>query len=196
MHLTSEALSDKLEKHAFQPGGSRDMQSLEWVAPRDDSGFVYALDGHYLMCLRVEKKLLPATVINQAAKARDIDEQQGFKPGRKQMKDIKEQVTDDLLPKSHTVYHDTRLWMDTRDKWLVIDTSTDSKSDEVLGMLAKCLEPFPVTPLYVEQSPAAAMTNWLITDEPPSSFSIDQDTELRSTAKAAQLFATSDKESR
>src|SRR5690606_28586969 len=109
------------------------------------------------------------------------EEQQGFKPGRKQMKDIKEQVTDELLPKAFSVYRDTRVWIDTQNKWLVIDAAAAAKSDEVLGMLAKAIDGLPISPLYVEQSPAAAMTNWLISDEPPTGFSIDQDTELKST---------------
>ncbi|NGM87870.1 recombination-associated protein RdgC [Parapusillimonas sp. SGNA-6] len=178
-------LEAALDKQAFQPNGGRDMQSLGWVAPRDDSGLVYALDGQYLMTLRADKKLLPSTVINQVAKAKaqDIEEQQGFKPGRKQMKEIKEQVTDELLPKAFSVYRDTRVWMDTRNHWLVIDAAASAKSDEVLGMLAKAIDSFPISPLYVEQSPAAAMTSWLISDEPPSGFSIDQDTELRSTSE-------------
>jgi recombination associated protein RdgC len=181
-----DTLEAALEKQAFQPNGSRDMQSLGWVPPRDDGGLVYALDGQYMMSLRADKKLLPSTVINQVAKAKaqDIEEQQGFKPGRKQMKEIKEQVTDELLPKAFSVYRDTRVWMDTRNHWLVIDAAASAKSDEVLGMLAKAVDSFPISPLYVEQSPAAAMTSWLISDEPPSGFSIDQDTELRSTSES------------
>src|SRR5690606_6607427 len=89
---------------------------------------------------------------------------------------------DELLPKAFSVYRDTRVWIDTRNHWLVIDAAAAAKSDEVLGMLAKSLEALPVSPLYVEQSPAAAMTNWLISDEAPATFSIDQDTELRSTS--------------
>ncbi|HWK70063.1 MAG TPA: recombination-associated protein RdgC [Burkholderiaceae bacterium] len=183
---TVDTLEAALEKQAFQPSGSRDMQSLGWVAPREDSGLVYALDGQYLLSLRADKKLLPTTVINQFAKARaqDIEEQQGFKPGRKQMKEIKEQVTDELLPKAFSVYRDTRVWIDTRNHWLVIDAAAAAKSDEVLGMLAKAMDSFPISPLYVEESPAAAMTNWLISDEPPANFSIDQDTELRSTSES------------
>ncbi len=179
-----ETLEDALAKEAFKPSGSRDMQSLGWTAPREDSGLVYALNGQYLLNLRADKKLLPTTVINQFAKAKaqDIEEQQGFKPGRKQMKEIKEQVTDELLPKAFSIYRDTRVWLDTRNHWLAIDAAAAAKSDEVLGLLAKSLETFPVTPLHVEQSPAAAMTNWLISDEAPAGFSIDQDTELRSTS--------------
>jgi len=182
---TVETLENALEKQAFRPGGSRDMQSLGWIPPREDSGLVYALDGQWLLTLRADKKLLPATVINQVAKAKaqDIEEQQGFKPGRKQMKDIKEQVTDELLPKAFSVYRDTRVWIDTRNHWLVVDAAAAAKSDEVLGMLAKAMDAFPIAPLYVEESPAAAMTNWLISDEAPAGFSIDQDTELRSTSE-------------
>ena len=181
-----DTLEAALEKQAFQPNGNRDMQSLGWIAPRPDSGLVYAQNGQYLITLRADKKLLPSTVINQVAKAKalDIEEQQGFKPGRKQMKDIKEQVTDELLPKAFSVYRDTRVWIDTKNHWLVIDAAAAAKSDEVLGMLAKAIDSFPISPLYVDQSPSAAMTGWLISDEAPSGFSIDQDTELRSTGES------------
>lgn len=181
---TADSLEAALEKHAFQPSSSRDMQSLGWIAPREDCGLVYAQNGQYLITLRADKKLLPTTVINQFAKARalDLEEQQGFKPGRKQMKEIKEQVTDELLPKAFSVYRDTRVWVDTHNHWLVIDAAAAAKSDEVLGLLAKSIDSLPVSPLHVEQSPASAMTNWLISDEPPSGFTVDQDTELRSTS--------------
>lgn len=181
---TPDTLESALAQQAFKPGGSSDMQSLGWIPPREDSGLVYALDGQYLITLRAEKKLLPTTVINQFAKAKaqEIEEQQGFKPGRRQMKEIKEQVTDELLPKAFSIYRDTRVWLDTRNHWLIIDAAASAKCDEVLGLLAKCLDSFPVSPLYVEASPAAAMTEWLISDEAPQSFSIDQDTELRSTS--------------
>lgn len=162
------------------------MQSLGWVPPREGGGLVHAVNGQLLLSLRAEKKLLPTTVINQVAraKAQDMEEQQGYKPGRKQMKEIKEQVTEELLPKAFSIYRDTRVWIDTRQHWLVIDAAAAAKSDEVLGMLAKAIEPFPVLQLHVETSPASAMTDWLISDEPPAGFSVDQDTELRSTSES------------
>ena len=182
-NLSAEALEDALGRLAFRPGSATDMTAFGWTPPRAESGLVHALDGQFLLNLRVEKKLLPTTVINQFARARasEIEEQQGYKPGRKQMKEIKEQVTDELLPKAFSIYRDTRVWIDTRNNWLVIDAGAAAKSDEVMGALAKVLDPFPVIPLYTELSPASAMTNWLISDEPPVNFSVDQDTELRST---------------
>ncbi len=177
----ASTLHDHLSKLAFRPGGATDMTAFGWVPPRPDVDLVYFNDGQYLITLRVEKKLLPTTVVNQFARARalEIEEQQGYKPGRKQMKEIKEQVIDELLPKAFSSYRDINAWIDTRSRWLAIDAAAAARSDEVMGALAKVLDPFPIMPLYTELSPAAAMTNWLITDEPPTNFSVDQDTELR-----------------
>ena len=182
---TADELEAALEKHAFRPGSSQEMQTLGWVPPHENSGLVYSLNGQILLSLRADKKLLPSTVINQVARAKaiDIEEQQGYKPGRKQMKEIKEQVTDELMPKAFSLYRDTRVWIDTKNHWLAIDAAASAKCDEVLGMLAKAIDPFPVVQLYVEQSPSSAMTNWLVDDEAPAGFTIDQDTELRSTSE-------------
>ncbi|QFY77784.1 recombination-associated protein RdgC [Alcaligenes faecalis] len=181
--LSAQQLADMLSKHQFAPGGSQEPLSLGWVPPREGGELVHEVNGQYLICMRAEKKLLPSAVVNQAAreKAREIEEQQGYKPGRKQMKEIKEQIIIDLMPRSHAVQRDTLVWIDTRNHWFVIDTAAVAKSDEVLGLLAKSVDPFPVQPLYTEWSPAGAMTSWLVDDDAPANFTIDQDTELRST---------------
>ncbi|MGS1115981.1 recombination-associated protein RdgC [Castellaniella sp. UC4442_H9] len=184
--LTAAALESALESMAFRSGGSQDFQVSGWTPPREDSGLAYAQNGQVLLSIHTEKKLLPATVINQAARARaiQIEEQQGYKPGRKQMKEIKEQMLMELLPRAFVIAHDTCLWIDTVNRWVAIDAASTARSDEVLGLLAKTLSPFPIVPLHVEMSPAAAMTLWLSDDEPPAGFSIDQDTELRSTGES------------
>lgn len=145
----------------------------------------HVVNGQILLSMRAEKKLLPATVINQVAKIRapEIEEQQGYKPGRKQMKEIQGRVADELLPRAFSVYRDTRVWIDPPNHWHVIDAAAFAKADEMIGILAKCIEPFPLENLYVAQSPASAMTGWLAQDEALAHFSIDQDTELRSSGE-------------
>jgi len=184
--LTGEQLEDSLARHAYQSGNNLEMQSLGWIPPREGGSLAYTLNHQILLCLRAEKKLLPATVVNQVAKARaqEIEEQQGYKPGRKQMKEIKERVTDELLPRAFSIYRDTRVWIDTVNHWLVIDAAASAKADEVIGLLAKTVDPLPLENLYVAQSPAAAMTGWLAADEPPANFTVDQDTELRASGES------------
>ena len=181
-----EALLQGLAAHAYRPGGALDNVNLGWIPAREGVELAHEVGGQYLLALRSEKKLLPATVINQEARARaqELEAQQGFKPGRRQLKEIKEQVTDELLPRAFSLYRDTRLWLDPKRHWLAVDAAAAAKADEVLGLLSKSIEPFPVLPLYVAQSPAAAMTGWLADDEAPSPFSIDQDTELRASGES------------
>lgn len=185
-NCTAEVLQSALEKQPFHPGSQQETVTMGWVEPREGGGLVHAQDGQFLIALRVQKKLLPSTVINQVARARarDIEEQQGYKPGRKQMKEIKEQMTMELLPRAFVIAHDTHVWIDTVNRWVAIDAAATARSDEVLGLLAKTLTPFPIVPLHVDMSPGAAMTLWLSEDEAPAGFTIDQDTELRSTGES------------
>ncbi len=181
-----EALNDALEGHAFVPAGQLQRQSIGWVPPREGADLAHAVSGKVLLTLRVEAKLLPGKAIAQAAAARslEIEEQQGYKPSKKQMKEIRDRIIDEKLPTALTQYDDIRLWIDPIERWLIIDTSTPSKADIVIGLLAKCVDPFPLENLYVAQSPASAMTGWLAEDEAPDNFTIDQDAELRASGES------------
>jgi recombination associated protein RdgC len=144
---------------------------------------VHTVNRQMLFQLGTEKKLLPATVINQVTKARavEIEEQQGFKPGRKQMRELKEQVADELLPRAFSIRSNTRAWIDPVNGWLVIDAASPAKADDVLKLLIKSVDQLPLESLHVTQSPVAAMTDWLAADEAPGGFTVDQDTELRAS---------------
>ncbi|MFJ7565768.1 recombination-associated protein RdgC [Herminiimonas sp. NPDC097707] len=183
--ITAEQLETDLAPHAFQPCSSLDMQSQGWVSPRENGALVYTLNKQIMLLLGTEKKLLPTTVINQVTKikAAEIEEQQGFKPGRKQMKELKEDVTDELLPRAFSIWRQTWVWIDPVNGWLVVDAGSPAKADEVIKLLIKSVDKLPLDTLHVVQSPVAAMTQWLLTDEAPSGFTVDQDTELRSTGE-------------
>lgn len=187
-----DELDEQLATLAFTPGNTSQPQTLGWTPVRENGRFAHAIGDQILISLRTEKKLLPSTVVNQVAKERaaDFEAQQGYKPGRKQMKELKERIYDELLPRAFSISRDTLIWIDRKNRWLVIDAAASAKADEALGLLAKTLSPFPAEPLYVEQSPSAAMTGWLADDEAPAGFTIDQDTELRAAGdgKAAVRY--------
>lgn len=194
VNLTSESLNLALAKLAFGPSTSMDLQNQGWASPRDNDLLVHTVNGQFLIMLGTEKKLLPASVINQfcKAKAAELEEQQGFKPGRKQMRDLKEQVTDELLPRAFSIRRDTWAWIDPVNGWLVVDAASPTKADELLKPLLKVVNDIKLYSLRVAQSPVAAMTSWLVADEAPAGFTIDQDTELRSAGedKAAVRYVS------
>jgi recombination associated protein RdgC len=188
---SAQQLEKLLEKERFLSAGAAAQQSLGWVPPvANDSRLAYSVNKQLICAHRAEKKLLPASVINQFVKVRaqELEDQQGFKPGRKQMKDLKLEVTESLIPRAFSLQRDTRVWIDPHHHWLAIDTASTSKAEEILSALGKALYPFPVEPIQVNISPAAAMTAWVVSGEAPANFSIDQDAELRASGEKAAVI--------
>ena len=180
--MTADELEAALASQAFLPCTSQQPTSQGWVPPTGDGRLVFSTNRQLLLKLRSEKKLLPSSVINQVAreKAAEIAEQQGFRCGRKQMKEIKEQVTDELLPRAFSLQSDTGVWIDTVNGWLAIDAASSARAEDAVKLLLKAADKFPLTTLHTQRSPVASMTDWLLSDEPPHGFTIDQDLELRS----------------
>jgi recombination associated protein RdgC len=183
LKLDIPALEEKLAKLTMQPCGNMDRETLGWVSPRGDDRLVHVLNQQVLIALGQEGKLLPSAVVNQFAeeKAAEIEERQGFKVGRKQLRELKEQVTDELLPRAFVRRRVTWAWIDPVNGWLVVDAAAPAKAEVVLEALSKSVDDLPVKRPHTERSPATAMTDWLLSGEAPAGFSIDRDLELRAT---------------
>jgi recombination associated protein RdgC len=188
--ITVGELCERLGTRAFQGCGSQDMQASGWVSPRDDGALAHAVNGQILLCLRTEERILPSAVVRRetSARAKEIEKSQGAKPGRKQLREIKDQVIQDLLPRAFLKERDTAVWLDRTHGWLVIEGGA-SRADDVLACLHQAVGDVPVTALRTTVSPGAAMRSWLENGEAPNGFSIDQDCELRSPEKATVRYA-------
>lgn len=181
-------LEAALKADAFTPAEDIAATATGWVQPReDDDRLALDVQGQYLLAFRIEKKLLPSSVINQTVKERAqvLEAEQGYAPGRKQLRDLKDAVTDQLLPRAFSIARDIRLWIDPSNHWLVIDAAAAAQSDEVLSALGRSLHPYPVEPLKLEHSPTALMTEWLLSGEAPSGFTIDDDSQWQATGEQA-----------
>lgn len=184
-NMPVQTLSDMLARFEFTPCGASEESSYGWTYPRPDGDLVYSANGQWLLNFRTEKKLLPAGVVNEVAKQRaaEIEEKQGFAPGRKAMKDIKERTRDELLPRAFTTMTDVKVWIDPVNGWLVIDTASTAKADEILKVMLKAIDRLPVNGFSVRTAPASAMTGWLVENKAPADFTIDQDAELSSVTE-------------
>ena len=183
--ITAEVLHEQLAKRPFHPCGSQDFESRGWVSPCDGGALVHAIGHNWMICLQTEAKILPPAVINKEADARAavIAEQQGFKLGRKGMKELREQVMDEFLPRAFTRVRKTYAWLNVQAGWLVIDAASQNKAEDVLEQIRHALDTFPVALLRTERSPMSAMADWLAASEAPEGFMLDQDFALQSISE-------------
>ena len=174
-------LEEQLASHALPGCGNMDMRSLGWVSPRDDERFLRALNRQVLLAFGQEEKLLPAAIVNQFAKDRaaDISTREGRPVGRKELRELKERITDELLPRAFVRRRITRAWLDPVHGWLVVDAAAKTKAEELLGHLIKSVDELPARLVKTQMSPGAAMTTWLSEGEAPAGFTLDRDLELR-----------------
>jgi len=179
-------LAKELSAHPLVRCGSQDMVSRGWVYPRYDGEFVHAVNRCWLLALGVEQKLLPASVVREATQERatKIEAEQGRKVGRKELRDLRDHVTQELMPRAFTRRRTTWCWIDPAHGWLVLDAGSDAKAEEFIEVLSRALPGMPLRPLNTQLSPTTAMTDWLAGGEAPAGFTIDQDLELRSAAQA------------
>ena len=185
--MTAERLAEYLGPQAFVPASSNELLRQGWAAPRGTGEpLVHAVGGQFLLQLVTEKKVLPAKVINQVAAARadELEEQQGFRPGKKAMRELKERAADELLPRAFPIRSAVLVWIDPKNGWLVVDAAGPAKADDVVKLLLKAVDKMPLESLRVQRSPVAVMTGWLDADQAPHGFTIDQDATLRAAGES------------
>lgn len=183
--VSAAELEEKLAQTALRPCGPFDMMSKGWVFSSAAERYVHTTNGQHLIALGVDQKLLPASIIRQVAaeRAKELEAQQGYPVGRRQMRELKDRVTEELRARALTRRRQTRAWIDPENGWLVIDTAGASRAEELIETLRGTLGSLAVTFLETERSPIAAMGAWLMLGDAPLTFTIDQDLELQAADK-------------
>ena len=172
-----------LDAARFVPCGASQEKSIGWTEPRGEEhgALVESVGGQLMLKLKTETRAVPGSVVARKARERlvQIEAATGRKPGKKETRELKEDIRMELMPMAFTKESTTFVWIDPKSHLLVLDAGSQSRADDVVTMLVKCLEGFVVAPLDTQLSPTAAMADWLLTQEPPSGFSIDRECELK-----------------
>ncbi len=181
---TLEQIEDGLVAARFAECGATQPQSAGWVAPRgtEHGPLVESVGGQWLMTLMIERKALPSAVVKRRTDemVQQVEHSTGRKPGKKETKELKEQAVLELLPMAFTKRSTLKVWIDARQRLLMIDASSPARAGEVVTQLIKSLDGLTLTQLQTTESASVAMSDWLLTGEPPASFSVDRECELKS----------------
>lgn len=181
--LSPERLHEELAKAPFRPCGPLEMGTLGWVPPLGKHGtmLTHAAGGRIMVCARSEDKLLPATVVKEvvAEKVAELEEEQMRKLGRKERERIKDDVLHDLLPRAFTRSRPTFAYLDPPGGWLLVDTNSRKRAEDLTGLLRRCLGPLELDLPLVNENPTRVMTRWLQGEDLPAGFLVEQQCELR-----------------
>lgn len=164
-------------------------QDASGPAPADGAclesahALVESVGGELVLSYRVDKRDVPGAALRRRAEelAEVVEQQTGRKPGRKQMKELKEQALQELLPMAFIKTSVTRIWISRASNFVLIDATSGSKVDAIITALVKAFDGLSLRLVSTAQSPTACMSFWLTESQPPYNFSIDRSCEMRSS---------------
>lgn len=138
-----------------------------------------------------EDKLLPASVVGDALakKVAEIATEEGRKVGGRERKRLRENLLTDMVPKAFVRSSRIHGYADTRNGWLVLDTSSRKAAEGVLTQLREALGSLPAVPLAPEEGPRVLLTDWLANRNLPAGFVLGDECELRDPASATGAIA-------
>ncbi|WP_353572135.1 recombination-associated protein RdgC [Candidatus Albibeggiatoa sp. nov. BB20] len=169
----AESLHQALSQKQFRPCGDYELKTVGWIPPLQDSEMLtFEANNCILLRLRIQEKILPASVIRDFVndKVAEIEAAELRNVRRKERNEIKEQVTQALLPRAFPKNTDVMLYLDMSNHWLLVDMSSRNKAEDVSSFLRATLGSLPVVSPQFQVSPSLTMTQWLKNNETPTAF--------------------------
>lgn len=161
-----EQLAEQMACYAAKPLGDADARRLGWTAPAGRLGggqLVHEIQGHRLLSALRQERMLPASVVKEEVEERvaEIEGREGRKVTRKEKTAIKEQVTEELMPRAFVRQQKIDLWWDTGRQLIGVNAGSRSRAEDVLDLLRETLGSLKATPMSSQTLPIRAMTTWL-----------------------------------
>lgn len=177
-----------IETALFTECGPTQEKSIGFVPPRgDDHGALLEVvdSRHLLMRARIETKSVPAAAVRKKAleAARKIEDETGFKAGKKVMRELMDEAKLTLLPTALPRQADVWIWVDLATERVMFSTTTQGRLDDVITLVSNALPFFAMHHITTVTTPQTAMTQWLLAEHPadwPADLTIDRECELES----------------
>ena len=189
-----DELAEKLAAAEFAPCQGLDWFSEGFTSPAAFSPeLVFPAEDSCRVVLKKEEKVLPAGVIRDVLeeKVLEIQQAEARNVGRKEKQELKEQITDDLLPRAFTRSSRCEAVFDTRNGFLLVNSASPNKADNLLTKLREALSGLEASLPNTKQSPASLMTDWLLRGACEGGFELDSDCELKGSGDVAATVKVS-----
>lgn len=188
-----QTLADLISQIPFVPTGPTQEVSAGWEPPRAEGGaFVEAINRQWIMRMVIETRSVPSSAVKDKAEAAaaEIENSTGRKPGKKEMRQLKEDALQALLPNAFPKRAGIMVWINPDERLLVIGSTSSSKTDEIVTALVRQVPDFTVSQINTQTSPQAAMASWLHSAECPDEIELGRSVDLKAQdeSKATAKF--------
>lgn len=182
----ADKLEQALNSKPFTPCNRHEQKRTGWTSPTHGltESPVFASNGYLLICLQHEERILPGSVVRDALneEVEKIEHEEERKVYRKERATLKDEVVLELLPRAFTRRKPTRALISAQHGWIVIDSTSINKAEQLLSELREALGSLRVRLPDVQRSPGATLSNWIIDgSDIPTPFQLEQECELRDT---------------
>ncbi|MEH8020142.1 MULTISPECIES: recombination-associated protein RdgC [Rheinheimera] len=128
-----------------------------------------------------QEKILPAAVINEEMqpKLEALEQEKGRPLSKKEKQSLKEELQLSLLPRAFSRSSLTQGYYDPENQWLVINSSSASKAEDILALLRKALGSLPALPWLDTHKLNTHLQLWLQDKALPQGFSLGSEAELK-----------------
>lgn len=181
--------NDALGDHRLRPCGPLEVRTVGFVPPLggEHDPLTFRIGNAILFTLGSEEKVLPSATVNAALKVKleAYAKQHGRPAGGKARRALKAEVLDALLQRALTKPSRISGYLDTGTGWLVIDTTSNKRAEEVLTALRLAFGSLPAVPAIGEKPVRGVLTEWLARADLPGEVGFGDECELKEPAGGA-----------
>lgn len=178
-----DALEQAFAAFKFAPCTSQEAVRTGFSYPLHPSipHYCHHQKNRWFFAVKRQEKILPAAVINEELqpKIEAAEQAQGRSLSRKEKQALKEELIQTMLPRAFSRSQLTQGFYDAERNWLVINTSSASKAEDILALLRKALGALPALPWLDNHKLNNALQLWLQQQALPEKFSLGHDVELK-----------------
>jgi recombination associated protein RdgC len=178
--LSADSLAEKLEAERFVPCQSIERERHGFTPAFEQESLARNVNGVFWVQIMSEVKPVPGSAVKRLLRERvaELELKEARRVGKKEQKELKEQIVDELVQKAVPVQSTLTVMLDPATNLMVVGSTSTKKVDLALKLLLKCVDGFNPAYMRFEKSVQGQMTE-LLMDEDSSIFATDSSLVLK-----------------
>lgn len=181
--MDQAVIEQALAEYKFSPCTGQEALRTGFSFPLHSSikQYCHLQQQRWFFAVKRQEKVLPAAVINEelAPRLEAAEQEAGRSLSRKEKQALKDDLIQSLLPRAFSRSTLTHGYYDAGRQWLVINSGSAGKAEDVLALLRKALGSLPALPWLDNHKLNQHLQLWLQHQQLPGNFQPGTEVELK-----------------